>query len=178
MLKTIILVIVAVLLIGIVAVLAIAATRPDTFRVARSITIKAPPEKIFPFINDFGKWTTWSPYEKKDPGMTRTYTGPTAGKGAHYAWESKAVGTGSMDITESVEPGKVALNLDFVKPIEAHNTALFTLEPQGDGTLVTWAMEGPVPYLFKIVHMFMNVDKMVGTDFEQGLVDLKAAAEG
>lgn len=178
MLKTIILVVVAVLVIGIVAILAIAATRPDTFRVTRSITIKAPPEKIFPFINDFGKWTVWSPYEKKDPEMKRTYAGPTAGQGAHYAWESKAVGTGSMDITESETPGKVALNLDFLKPIEAHNTALFTLEPQGDATLVTWSMQGPVPYLFKIVHMFMNVDKMVGTDFEQGLADLKAAAEG
>lgn len=177
MLKSIILVVVAILVIGIIAVLAIAATRPDTFRVTRSTTIKAPPEKIFPYINDFSKWTAWSPYEKKDPEMKRTYAGPAAGKGAHYAWESKAVGTGSMDITDSQDPGKVALNLDFVKPIEAHNTALFTLEPQGGETLVTWNMEGPVPYMFKIVHMFMNVDKMVGTDFEAGLADLKSAAE-
>jgi hypothetical protein len=178
MFKTILLVIVALVVLGIIAVLAIAATRPDTFRVTRATTIKAPAEKIFPFINDFSKWGEWSPYEKKDPAMKRTYSGPMSGIGAHYAWESdKGVGKGSMDITDAVTPGKVALNLDFEKPVSAHNTVLFTLEPQGDATLVTWTMEGPVPYPFKIVHMFMNMDKMVGGDFEAGLADLKIAAE-
>lgn len=178
MLKTIILIVVAVLIIGIVAVLAIAATRPDTFRVVRSISIKAPPEKIFPLINDFSQWTAWSPYEKLDPDMKRTFTGPAAGTGARYAWDSdKKAGAGSMEITESTAPSKISINLDFMKPIEAHNFAEFTLEPQGDTTLVTWDMHGPVPYMFKIVHMFMNVDKMVGSDFEKGLADLKTAAE-
>lgn len=177
MLKTIVLVIVAVLVVGVAGVLALAATKPDTFQVTRSATIKAPAEKIFPFINDFSKWAVWSPYEKKDPEMKRIYTGPSAGKGAHYAWESKEVGTGSMDITDSQDPNKVALNLDFIKPFEAHNTTLFTLEPQGDETLVTWSMQGPLPYMFKIMHVFMNMDKMVGADFEAGLADLKSVAE-
>ena len=174
MLKTI-LVIVVVLLAG---VLILAATKPDTFRVERAASIKAPPEKIFPLINDFKHWDAWSPWEKKDPAMKRTFGTTTSGKGATYAWEgNKDVGQGSMQIAESVAPSKVALNLDFVKPFEAHNNVVFTLEPKGDTTNVTWSMQGPTPYFAKIIHVFMDMDSMVGKDFETGLANLKAAAE-
>jgi uncharacterized protein YndB with AHSA1/START domain len=166
------------LVVLIVAFLAFVATRPDTFRVERSAVIKAPPEKVFPFINDFKRWGAWSPWEKKDPAMKRTFGAVTAGKGAYYAWEgNKDVGQGSMEIAESSAPGKVGLKLDFVHPFETHNTVVFTLEPKGDSTSVRWAMEGPVPYVAKIIHLFLDMDKMVGQDFEAGLANLKAAAE-
>ena len=131
----------------IAAVLIFAATKPDIFRVQRVAAIKAPPDKIFPLINDFKQWGAWSPWEKKDPAMKRTFGAVTSGKGAAYAWEgNKDVGSGSMEITESVAPSKVGLKLDFLKPFEAHNTVEFTLAPAGDVTNVTWAMQGPTPY--------------------------------
>ena len=177
MIKTIaIIAIIAVVLIA--GVLIFAATKPDIFRVQRTASIKAPPEKIFAFINDFKRWDAWSPWEKKDPAMKRTYGAATSGKGAMYAWEgNKDVGQGSMEIAESVPPSKVTLKLDFVKPFEAHNIVEFTLEPKGDTTNVTWAMQGPTPYFAKIIHVFINMDSMVGKDFETGLANLKAAAE-
>ena len=159
-------------------VLIFAATKPDTFRVQRAASIKAPPDKIFPLINDFKRWDAWSPWEKKDPAMKRTWGSATSGKGAKYAWEGNGdVGQGSMEITESVPPSKVALKLDFVKPFEAHNIVQFTLEPKGDSTNVTWAMQGDTPYFAKIIHVFINMDSMVGKDFETGLANLQAAAE-
>jgi uncharacterized protein YndB with AHSA1/START domain len=174
MLKTIA-IIIAVLIAG---VLIFAATKPDTFRVERSASIKAPPEKIFAILNDFKQWGAWSPWEKKDPAMKRNFGAITAGKGATYGWEgNKEVGTGSMAITESVPSTKLAINLDFLKPFEAHNFAEFTLTPQGDTTQVTWAMHGPANFMTKVIHVFMNMDKMVGPDFEAGLANLKAAAE-
>ena len=172
------LIVLAVLAVGIVGILAYAATRPDDFRVQRSAVIKASPEKVFPFINDFKQWGAWSPYEKLDPGMKRIYGATTAGKGATYAWEGNGnVGSGSMEILNAPAPSQVTIKLDFMRPFEAHNVAEFTLMPSGDGTTVTWAMHGPVPYKFKIVHMFMNMDKMVGGQFAEGLANLKAAAE-
>jgi uncharacterized protein YndB with AHSA1/START domain len=162
----------------VLGVLIFAATKPDVFRVQRSASIKAPPEKIFALINDFNAWPAWSPWEKKDPAMKRTLGTTTAGKGATYAWEgNKEVGQGRMEITEAVPSSKVALKLDFLKPFEAHNTVDFTLEPKGDSTNVVWAMQGPTPYFVKLVHVFMDMDKMVGKDFEAGLANLKAAAE-
>ena len=159
-------------------VLIYAATKPDTFTVQRSATIKAPPEKIFALINDFNAWTAWSPWEKKDPAMKRTFGSTTSGKGASYAWEgNKEVGQGRMEIAESVPSSKVAIKLDFLKPFEAHNQAVFTLEPKGDSTNVNWRMDGPTPYFVKIVHVFMDMDKLVGKDFEAGLANLKASAE-
>jgi hypothetical protein len=166
---------IAVLIAGI---LGFAATKPDTFRVQRAAAIKAPPEKVFALINDFKRWDAWSPWEKKDPAMKRTWGAVTSGKGAQYAWEGNSeVGQGSMEIVDSANPGKVALKLDFVKPFEAHNTVVFTLEPKGDATNVTWAMEGPAPYFAKIIHVFIDMDSMVGKDFEAGLANLKAVAE-
>jgi uncharacterized protein YndB with AHSA1/START domain len=162
----------------IAGVLVFAATRPDTFRVQRAASIKAPPEKVFAHINDFKRWEAWSPWEKKDPAMKRTFGAVTAGKGATYAWEgNKDVGQGSMEIVESVVPNKVALKLDFVKPFEAHNIVTFMLEPEGGATRVSWAMEGPTPYFAKIIHVFIDMDSMVGKDFEAGLAGMKAVAE-
>jgi hypothetical protein len=176
MIKTV--VILAVLLVCALGVLLVlAAMEPDTFRVARSATIKAPPEKIFPLIHDLHKFNTWNPYEKKDPDIKGTYRGPASGKGAAYAWESKEVGTGSLEITDAAAPARVAMKLDFVKPFEAHNVVEFTLATNGDATEVTWAMNGPVPFMAKIMHVFFDMDKMVGGDFETGLANLKVLAE-
>src|SRR5712691_3771488 len=162
----------------IAAILVFAATRPDTFRVQRAASIKAPPEKVFALLNDFQRWEAWSPWEKKDPAMKRTFSVMTSGKGAVYLWEGNSdVGQGRMEIAESSLPSKVAIKLDFVKPFEAHNTVEFTLEPKGEATNITWAMQGDTPYFAKIIHVFIDVDKMVGKDFEAGLANLKAAAE-
>jgi len=159
-------------------VLIFAATKPDTFRVQRSASIKAPPEKVFALINDFKRWDAWSPWEKKDPAMKRTFGALTSGKGAVYAWEgNREVGEGRMEIAESVPPSRVKLKLDFLKPFEAHNVVEFNLEPKGESTNVTWAMQGDTPYFAKIIHVFIDMDSMVGKDFEAGLANLKAAAE-
>ena len=167
---------IVVVLIG--AVLLFAATRPDSFRVMRTTSIKAPPERIFPLINEFNRWSAWSPYEKKDPAMKRTFSGPAAGKGAVYAWEgNKDVGKGRMEIADASVPSRVVLNLDFSEPFEAHNVVDFTLEPKGDTTQVTWAMRGPMPFLSKVITLFVDMDRMVGGDFETGLANLKAIAE-
>jgi hypothetical protein len=170
-------------IIGIIVVVAIAgillyaATKPDSFRVQRTVLVNAPSDKVFPLINDLKAFATWSPYDKKDPAMKRTFGAVTAGKGATYAWEgNKDVGQGSMEIVES-GPRKVLIKLDIVKPFEAHNMAEFLFEPKGDSTSVTWAVYGPSPYMSKVVGTFMNIDDMIGRDFEKGLADLKAAAE-
>ncbi|MEQ1773332.1 MAG: SRPBCC family protein [Burkholderiales bacterium] len=174
MLKTIG-IIVALLIAGI---LIFATTKPDTFRVQRSASIKAPPEKVFALINDFKAWGAWSPWEKKDPAMKRTFGAITIGKGAQYAWDGdKNVGQGSMEIAESTPSSKIALKLDFLKPFEAHNTVEFTLAAQGDMTNVTWTMHGPANFLSKLIQVFMSMDSMVGKDFESGLANLKMTAE-
>jgi Polyketide cyclase / dehydrase and lipid transport len=173
MLKTIAIVVVVL----IAGVLIFAATKPDTFRVQRSASIKAPPEKISAVLSDFHGWEAWSPWEKMDPAMKRSYSGAAKGKGAAYAWEGNSkVGQGRMEITDAA-PSRVAMDLDFVKPFEAHNKVVFTLAPKGDATEVTWAMQGPVPYMAKIVHVFMDMDSMVGGQFETGLANLKAVSE-
>lgn len=162
----------------IAAVLIFAATRPDTFIVQRSAVIAAPAEKIFPLINDFESWGAWSPFEKLDPAMQRAFSEPASGVGATYAWNSEGqAGAGSMRITESSAPSKVALDLDFVEPMETRNKVEFALQPAAGGTQVTWSMRGPLPYVAKVMHLFFDMDKMVGGDFEKGLADLKAAAE-
>jgi uncharacterized protein YndB with AHSA1/START domain len=171
--------IIAVLLVlAVIIIIVVASQKPDTFHFQRNIVIKAPPEKIFPHINDLNAWRTWSPYEKKDPAMKRTMSGPPAGKGAGYAWDgNKNVGTGSMEITESTPSSKVVIKLDFIKPFEGHNVATFTLMPRGGETEVSWAMDGPAPLITKVMSMVINMDKMVGDDFADGLASLKALAE-
>ncbi len=166
------------LVLAIAAVLVYAATRPDTFRVERSAGIAAPPEKIFGLINDFRQWAAWSPWEGIDPALKRTYSGAASGKGAVYAWEGNSkVGAGRMEILESAPGSKIAIKLDFFKPFEGHNTAEFTLEHKGEATTVNWAMFGPSPYMSKLMGLMVNMDRMIGGQFEQGLANLKSIAE-
>jgi hypothetical protein len=170
--------IIAVVVVVVVAgFLIYAATRPDSFRVQRTVTIAATPDRIWPLIDDLKAWSAWSPYEKKDPAMKRSFGAVTAGKGATYAWEGdRNVGQGSMEILES-GPQRILIKLDFLKPFEAHNTAEFVLRPSEGATDVTWAIYGPSPFMSKVVGTFMDFDKMIGRDFEQGLADLKTAVE-
>ncbi|MES2490984.1 MAG: SRPBCC family protein [Pseudomonadota bacterium] len=167
-----------IVLVAIAAVLGYAATKPDTFQVSRSVSIKAPPEKIFPLINNVHSWTTWSPYEKLDPAMKRSYSGPEAGVGAIYSWEgNSSVGSGKMEIAESKPSSNVKFKLDFYKPFEARNSAEFTLAAEGDHTTVTWTMDGPSPYISKLMGVFFNMDKMIGDAFADGLNNLKGLSE-
>jgi hypothetical protein len=173
------LVIIAVVLAIIIAVvLILAATKPDTFRVQRAATLKAPAETIFPLIADFHQWLNWSPWEGRDPQLKRTYSGTERGKGAVYAWDgNKNVGSGRMEILEASSPSKIVIKLDFLKPFEAHNTAEFTMLPQGGATSVIWVMHGPAPFMSKVMQVFMNMDRMIGRDFETGLANLKTITE-
>jgi hypothetical protein len=167
-----------IVVLAVVVVLVLAARKPDHFRVQRSASIDAPPERIFPLINDFHRWGAWSPWEHKDPDMKRTFGGAGSGRGSIYEWAGNSnVGSGRMEIVESSAPSKVAIKLDFLKPFEAHNIATFTMEPAGGATNVTWVMDGPTPFVGKIMHVFLDMDRMVGTDFEAGLANLKTAAE-
>ena len=160
------------------AILVYAATRPDSFRIERSATIKAAPEKVFPLINDFHQWEAWSPWEKIDPGLKRTYEGAASGKGAVYAWEGNSkVGAGRMEILKTAPTSKLDIKLDFIKPFEGHNIAEFTLTPKGDDTEVLWVMHGPAPFISKLMGVFVSMDSMIGKDFEAGLANMKAAAE-
>jgi len=161
----------------VLVVLAYAATRPDSFRVERSASVQAPPEAVYALIDDFHRWEAWSPYERLDPAMEKTFSGAASGRGAVYAWEGRKSGAGRMEITEASSASRVLIRLDFTRPFRASNTAEFTLEPRGDTTRVTWAMYGPSPYVSKVMGVFFDMDRMIGRDFEAGLADLKAAAE-
>ena len=174
----IIAIIAVVLAVAIAAVLILAVTKPNTLRVQRAIRIKAPAEQIFPLINDFHQWITWSPYENKDPAMKRTYSGADSGKGAVYAWDGdKNVGSGRMEILETAVLQKIVIKLDFFTPFEGHNTAEFTMLPQGDVTNLSWTMTGPAVFMSKMIQVFMNLDRMIGRDFETGLANLKKLTE-
>ena len=174
MLKTIAIVVVVVL----AGLLLYATTRPDSFRVQRTASIKATPDKVFAFVNDFHQWGAWSPWEKLDPALERTHSGATSGKGAVYAWQGNSkVGQGRMEIIDATPPAKLVIKLDFIKPFEAHNTAEFLFEPLGSTTQLTWAMHGPSPFVSKLMGIFFSMDSLVGKDFETGLANLKAAAE-
>jgi len=174
MIKTIAIVVVSL----VAALLIFAATRPDTFRVERSISIEAPSEKIFAILNDFHLSQSWSPFEKKDPTMKRTFSGAASGKGAVYEFDgNKEVGKGRLMITDTAPPSKITIALDMVEPFEAHNTVEFTLGANGDSTKVTWAMHGPQSYMMKVLSFFIDCDKMIGKDFEAGLVKLKAITQ-
>lgn len=170
--------IIAIVVVLIAAVLGLAATRPDSFRVQRTAIIKAPPAKVFALLDDFRQWARWSPWEKLDPDLQRTFSGPPSGKGAIYEWTgNNKVGAGRMEITEPTPPNKLVIKLDFIMPFEGHNIAEFTLEPQGDGTQLTWAMHGPSPFVSKLMQVFVSMDALIGKDFEAGLANLKALAE-
>jgi len=167
-----------ILIVIIAAVLIYTATLPNDFVTARTATIKAPPEAIFPLINDFSHWPTWSPYEKLDPNMKRTLSGAQSGKGAVYAWEGNSkAGVGRMEISNSVPSSLISLKLDFEKPFRANNSVDFSLVPSGGATTVTWAMRGTRPFIAKLMGLVMNFDTLIGKDFEAGLANLKRATE-
>lgn len=177
MLKKILLGLVAIIVASVVVVLILASMQPDEFRVERSATINAPAEKIVAHIDDFHQWSAWSPWEHLDPAMQRTFTGAPTGKGSIYEWSGNSdVGQGRMEILDAT-PDKVAIRLDFYKPMEASNIAEFALQPKGDATDVTWAMYGPMPFISKVMCVFLDMDKMIGPDFETGLASLKKVSE-
>jgi Polyketide cyclase / dehydrase and lipid transport len=162
---------------AIAAVLILAAMKPDTFTVVREGQVNAPPDKVHALINDFREWTKWSPWEKMDANLTRNYSGSASGKGAAYDWSgNKKVGQGRMDITATA-PSRIDIDLHFMKPFEARNKTVFSLTPRDGGTQVRWEMNGTSPFMFKVMGMFMNMDQMIGKDFEAGLSNMKAAAE-
>lgn len=163
---------------GLVAlVLLLASMKPDRFKVERSATINAPPETLFPLVNNFHNWAQWSPWEKLDPTMKRSYSGPDHGVGAKYGWEGTKAGTGRMDIFSSVPTSAIDINLNFEKPFKAHSIAMFRFIPSGNATRVVWTMEGPNIFIGKVMSVFMSMDEMNGKNFDIGLAAMKEIAE-
>jgi hypothetical protein len=170
------------ILIGVAAVIVLLVlvilTRPATFHVERSIGVGAPPENAFALVNDFHAWPVWSPWEKRDPQMKKTFEGPPAGVGAKYAWSGNdEVGEGHMTLEKSERPSTVGIKLEFLKPFAATNATTFTFAPAAGGSKVTWAMDGENSFMAKAASLFMDMDKMIGADFEKGLAAMKTAAE-
>ena len=166
---------VALMLIGL---LAFAATKPDTFRLQRSIGIDAPRELVFPLINDLRAHESWNPFDAPDPSTTKTHSGATEGTGAVYEWSGKGrAGSGKLSIVRSEPVSRIVMQLDMLAPFKASNEVVFTLAPDNGGTELTWAMQGPVPYPAKIMHTLFNMDRMVGKQFESGLLNLKTITE-
>jgi len=169
--------IVLAILILVAAILVYAATRPGTVHVERSADIAAPPARIAPFITNFHVWRDWSPWEKLDPTMKRTFSGSPSGVGAVYEWDGNSdAGAGRMEITGATAD-RITIKLDFIRPFEGHNTVTFALVPSGASTHVTWALDGASPYLAKVMGIFVSMDTLIGTDFAKGLANLKAVAE-
>ncbi|MBE0542104.1 MAG: SRPBCC family protein [Verrucomicrobia bacterium] len=162
----------------IIVFLIVVALQPSEYRVTRSVTIAASPEAVFPHVNELKKWAAWNPWEKIDPNMKLTYEGPEAGVGASYSWVgNNEVGEGRMSITDSRPNESVKFKLEFFKPMAGVSDADFTFKPLGNQTEVTWAMSGRNNFIAKALCLFMNMDKMIGGQFEKGLADLKAVAE-
>ena len=156
----------------------VVAMQPDEFTITRSATVDAPPSRVFAEVNDFQRWRAWSPWEKLDPNLKRTYEGPTTGEGAEYAWEGNGnVGAGRMKITKSQPSEQIEIRLEFLRPMAAVNTTVFDFQPKGEGTLVTWTMSGRNSFMGKAFGLLMNMDKMVGGSFEEGLASMKQVAE-
>jgi len=175
---TVLLYIVVILLAVALAMVTFASARPNDFSVKRSAEIKAAPDKIFALINDFRQWPKWSPWERLDPNLKRTLSGAESGRGSVYEWEGdKKVGAGRMEILDSVPPSRIDIKLSFLKPFKAENRTVFTITPVGGTSQVLWEMTGTSNLTFKIMGMFMSMDKMVGRDFEKGLAAMKAEAE-
>jgi hypothetical protein len=162
----------------IVVFLIIVAMQPSSYRVARSLAITAPPDAVFPHVNELKKWEAWNPWGKIDPAMKVTYEGPPSGVGSSYAWVgNNKVGEGRMTITANRPSELVQFKLEFFKPMSGVSTAEFTFKPEGGQTLATWAMSGEKNFMAKAFHLFMNMDKMIGGQFEKGLADLKTVVE-
>jgi len=167
-----------ILVIAAAAILAYAAARPDDFKVSRTVAIEAAPERIFPLIANLRQMNEWNPFAKQDPALEIVYSGPDSGVGAAQSWDSTGRGgKGRLEITGVTEPTAVAMRLDMDKPIEAHNAIAFDLRPNGEATEVTWTMTGGMPFVSKVIGVFVSMDRMIGGAFEQGLADLKALAE-
>ena len=150
----------------------------DTFTVERSITIDAPPSEIYPHIVDLRKWSPWSPWEEMDPTMEKTFSGPDTGPGSSYSWNgNRKVGQGRMTIVDASDDARVDIDLEFLKPFKARNDTVFSLDPEADGTKVTWTMTGEKTLMTKIIGIFKSMDAMVGPDFEKGLASLKSEVE-
>jgi uncharacterized protein YndB with AHSA1/START domain len=159
-------------------IVGIAATRPDTFEVTRTEAMHAPPEAVYPLVVDFRQWGRWSPWEQLDPDMERRHSGAPAGVGAVYEWSgNKKAGEGRMEITEAEAPHRVVIALDFIKPFAASNVTAFQIERDGAGSVVTWSMHGPNSFAGKLFSVFVNMEKMIGRDYERGLAALRLAAE-
>jgi Polyketide cyclase / dehydrase and lipid transport len=170
-----ILIAIAVIVIVFVVVVAM---QPSEFRVARSATVSAPPPAVFAQVNDFHKWEAWNPWGKIDPAMKQTYEGAPAGVGAIYTWVgNKNVGEGRMTLTESRPSDLIRIKLEFFKPFAGTNIAEFTFKPAGNQTAVTWSMAGKNNFMAKAIHLFMNMDKMIGGQFETGLAQMKSIVE-
>ena len=160
------------------AFLVIASMKPNSFSLRRSMDMKASTDEVFAQLNDFKNWGAWSPWEKMDPDLKRNFSGSASGKGAYYSWiGNKKVGEGNMEIIRSVPSSNIELNLNFLKPFKASNITEFKITPKGNMTNVNWEMRGPLNLMMKIMHMFMDMDKMVGKDFEAGLANLKSIVE-
>jgi uncharacterized protein YndB with AHSA1/START domain len=163
--------------IAIILIIVIAG-RPDEFTILRSAKISAPPDKVFPHINDLHQWQAWSPWMKMDPACKNSYDGPPAGVGAAMSWDgNKKVGAGRMTIIESAPNNLIRIKLEFLKPFKATNTAKFSFKPDNNQTAVTWSMTGKNNFFFKVFGLFMDCDKMVGKDFEKGLAAMKSVVE-
>ncbi len=161
-----------------ILIIIVIAGRPDEFIVTRAARISAPPEKIFPHVNDLHQWAAWSPWAKLDPNAKNTFTGADAGPGAAMAWVgNNKVGVGQMTITESQPGSLIRFRLDFQKPMPATNTAEFTFRPEGGQTVVTWNMAGKNNLMGKVFGLFMDCEQMVGGQFEKGLASLKSVTE-
>ncbi len=179
MVKKVLLIGAASMAIVVLGFVGLVAMQPSEFQITRSVKIAAPPEAIFSQINDFHKWPAWSPWEALDPDMQRTYSGATAGEGAIYGWTSNHphVGEGRMTITES-RPGElIAIKLEFIKPHAGICPTEFKFTPDGYRTKVTWTMSGKSDFMHKAVQLFMNMDKLIGGEFEKGLAKLKQIVE-
>jgi Polyketide cyclase / dehydrase and lipid transport len=175
---TVIVIVAAVLVVAVIAILASAARKPDIFSIRRSTRISAPADRIFPLIANLRSMNTWNPFVEPDPAIKISYSGPESGKGAAHSWSgNNKVGEGRLEIVEATAPGRVAMKLDMIRPMAAHNDVLFTLEPDGNATTVSWAMTGRQPFIGKLMTLFIDCDKMVGSHFDKGLASLKTIAE-
>jgi uncharacterized protein YndB with AHSA1/START domain len=160
------------------ALLIFAATKPKDFRIRRSILINAHPEKVFAFINDFHQWSLWAPQDRENPSLTRTYSGRESGLGAISDWKGNGnAGVGRMSIIESTVPSTISVRVDWSKPFKVTNINEFVLQPAQGQTKVIWTMRGDNLYVMKLMSVFVNMDKQMGSHFETGLADLKSAAE-
>jgi len=165
--------------VAVVAFVALVATRPSQFRVARTATIVAPASAVFAQVNDFHNWDAWNPWAKIDRSMTQTYEGAPAGAGAVYTWAGNhEVGAGRMTLIESRPNDLIRVKLEFLKPFRSTSLAEFTFKPAGDRTVVTWSMTGKNNFNTKAVQLLMNMDRMIGGNCEKGLASTKAVVEG